>query len=327
MRDNLNRKINYLRISITDNCNLRCIYCMPKEGAIYHNEEEMISIDEASELVQIFSELGIEKVRITGGEPLLRTGVCQLVKNISSIDSIKETGLTTNGILLHKYLDELYQNGLTTLNVSLDTINDEKYKEITRIGDVHNVIGAIKKAKKYNLEVKLNSLIIQDFNEDEIESLVEFAIENKVALRFIELMPIGYGKSLKGFKNEDIKKKIEEKYSLMDFDDNILGPSKGPAKYYKLGETDLLIGFISPISKCFCETCNRVRVTSDGKLKECLYYKGNLDLKEELRKGTSHEEIKEKIIKAVIQKKDQHKFLETDRPEDSEKKDMSMIGG
>jgi len=327
MRDNLGRKINYLRISITDNCNLRCIYCMPKEGAIYHKEEEMISIDEASKLVKIFSELGIEKVRVTGGEPLLRTGVCELVKNMSSIDSIKEIALTTNGILLHNYLDELYQNGLTTLNVSLDTIDTEKYKEMTRIGNVHNVIDAIKKAKKYHLKVKLNSLIIRDFNEDEVESLVEFAIQNEVILRFIELMPIGYGKNLKGFKNEELKKRIEEKYSLMDFDDDSLGPSKGPAKYYRLGETDQLIGFISPISKCFCETCNRVRITSDGKLKECLYYEGNLDLKEELRMGTSDEEIREKIIKAVILKKDQHKFLDKKRSEDYEKKDMSMIGG
>ncbi|MCL2321392.1 MAG: GTP 3',8-cyclase MoaA [Oscillospiraceae bacterium] len=327
MKDNLNRSINYLRISITDNCNLRCIYCMPKEGAIYHKEDEMITLDEAFTFVKIFSQLGIEKVRITGGEPLLRTGICKLVKNIRSIDSIREIGLTTNGILLPRYLDELYESGLTTLNVSLDTTDEEKYRKMTRIGNVREVIGAIKKAKEYNLKVKLNSLIIHDFNEDEIDSLVQFAIENDVILRFIELMPIGYGKTLKGFKNDDIKKKIEEKYTLKEFDDDELGSSKGPAEYYKLGDTDKLIGFISPISHCFCETCNRVRITSDGKLKECLYYEGNLDLKEELRKGTSQEELKEKIIKAVILKKKQHKFLEIGKVEDSDEKAMSMIGG
>lgn len=333
MQDSLNRKINYLRISVTDNCNLKCVYCMPKEGAIYHREEEMISMEEAYKLVKIFADLGIEKVRITGGEPLLRTGVCELVKNIKSIEGIKEIGLTTNGILLHKYLDELYNSGLTTLNVSLDTINEEKYKRITRIGNVHDVVGAIKKAKKYDLKVKINSLIIQDFNEDgrsseeDINSLVEFAIENNVILRFIELMPIGYGKNLKGVSNESIKSKIQEKYELMDFNEDKLGALRGPAKYYKLNNSDVLIGFISPITHCFCETCNRVRITSDGKLKQCLYYEGNLDLKEELRKGTSEEDIKEKIIKAVILKKKQHRFLEKDKGDNSEKKDMSMIGG
>ncbi len=327
MKDSLSRDINYLRVSITDNCNLRCIYCMPEEGAICHKEEDMISMEEAFKLVEIFSSLGIEKVRITGGEPLLRKGVCDLIKNINSLQTIKEIGITTNGVLLYEYLDELVESGLTTLNISLDTINEEKFKKMTRYGKMYKVINAIKKARNYNLKVKLNSLIIQGFNDDEVLSLVNFAIENDVILRFIELMPIGHGKNLKGFKNEDIRKIIEKKYELAPYKSDKLDLTKGPAVYYKISSNNKLIGFISPISKCFCESCNRVRITSDGKLKECLYYEGSLNLKEELRKGTSNGEIKDKIIKALTLKKEHHKFFENDETYDDEKKDMSMIGG
>ncbi len=327
MKDIMGRNINYLRLSITDSCNLRCLYCMPEEGVQYEEEKNLISMDEAFYIVKIFAELGIKKVRITGGEPLVRKGVCDLIKNIKSLNEIEEINITTNGVLLEKYLDELYINGITGLNISLDTLNEDRYKKITRGGNLNKVVDAIKRAKKYDLKVKLNSLIIQDFNEDEVNSLVEFAIENKLMLRFIELMPIGYGKTLKGFKNEEIKNIVEKKFKLSEFSDEPLGIN-GPAKYFKLDNSDIPLGFISPISGCFCDTCNRVRVTSDGKLKECLYYKGNLNLKDEIRNKTSEEEIKDKIIKAVFLKKKQHKFFEKDNDiEESEKKNMSMIGG
>ena len=333
MKDQFGREVNYLRLSITDNCNLRCIYCMPKDFE-NNNENNNLTIDEYFETVKIFSKLGIKKVRITGGEPLVRKGINELVKKIHTIPEIEEIAITTNGIFLEKYLDEFIENGVTALNISMDSINEENFEKITRGGNLIKVVNSLKKAKENKIKIKLNSLIIKGKNDHEIINLIKFALENKIDIRFIELMPIGCARYLKGMKSEEIIKLLEDDLNIkLEYEKNNLENKNekrtGPAEYSKILGTDTRLGFISPLSSCFCDTCNRIRVTSDGKIKQCLYYRANIDLKEIFRNSKLNEDEIIKIVENEIYRKNRkHDFNNYEiKKEDREERIMSSIGG
>ena len=327
MIDQFGRDINYLRLSVTDKCNLRCLYCIPEFSKEVVNESKLLTIDEYFRLTRILSMLGVKKVRITGGEPLVRKGIPELVKKINTLENIEEIAMTTNGILLEKYLDELFENGLTSLNISLDTLDEKKYDYITRGGDLNSVINSINKALEYKMKIKINAVIINDFNKDEIKNLVEFSEEKGIDLRFIELMPIGCGKSLEGVSNEKVLEIISKDKNIQKTETNNF--MSGPADYYFIPETKTKIGFISPLSSCFCKTCNRIRITSEGKLKQCLYYESKSDLMKKLRSGISDNDLFEIIKNEIYFKNEKHNFLnEADNTENNkEEKIMSAIGG
>ena len=230
-------------------------------------------------------------------------------------------------ILLEKYLDELAENGLSSLNISLDILDEKKYNYITRGGELEKVIKSIEKAIEYKIKVKINSVIIDDFNKDDIKNLVDFAVDKNIDIRFIELMPIGCGQNLKGVSNEEILGIISKDRKTVSV--NAGKVIAGPAAYHKIEGTNTRIGFISPMSSCFCETCNRIRITSEGKLKQCLYYDSKLDLMKMLRTEISDKKLMEEIKNEIYFKNKQHNF--TGNPEDKEKEKekntMSVIGG
>ena len=301
MKDQFGREINYLRLSVTDNCNLRCIYCMP-ENLKNVSDDNNLTINEYYRTVEILAKLGIQKVRITGGEPLTRKGIDELIGKINTIPEIKEIAITTNGILLDTYLDKFIKDGVTSLNISIDSVNKENFNKITRGGDLYRVTESLKKARDNGIKIKLNTVIIKGSNDHEISDLVKFAIENNVDIRFIELMPIGCARNLKGMKSQEIIEFLK-KNSNIKVEENRIESHKineelraGPAQYYNISGTATRIGFISPLSSCFCDECNRIRVTSDGKMKQCLYYRGNIDLKELFRNENITDEELIKIL-------------------------------
>ena len=327
MIDQFNRDINYLRVSVTDRCNLRCVYCLPEFSKDFIDESKLLTIDEYFRLIRILGNLGIKKVRITGGEPLVRRGIPGLIKSINNLENIEETAMTTNGILLEKYLDELAENGLSSLNISLDILDEKKYNYITRGGELEKVVRSIEKAIEYKIKIKLNSVIIDDFNKNDIKSLVDFAVDKNIDIRFIELMPIGCGQNLKGVSNEEILEIISKDRKTAEM--NSSGTISGPAAYHKIEGTNTRIGFISPLSSCFCETCNRIRITSEGKLKQCLYYDSKLDLMKLLRTETSDKKLMEEIKNEIYFKNKQHNFTGSpeNKEKEKEKNTMSVIGG
>ena len=320
MKDTIGRNINYLRISVTDRCNLRCMYCMPEQGICKKEHGEILTLEEIYEAVKACAELGISKIRITGGEPLVRIGLTGLIEKISKLQGIKELTMTTNGILLPKYAEELKSAGLKRVNISLDTMNAEKYNYITRGGDLSDVMSGINAAEKAGLKpIKINTVLIGGFNDDEIESFVNLTIDRDIEVRFIELMPIGQAGhwAKKHFiPNTEILNRVKELQPIQSND-----PSS-PAKYYKLPEAKGKVGLINPISHAFCGNCNRIRLTADGKLKPCLHSEEEIDIKEVLKKGESLHHI---FKQAILQKPIEHNLnCKDNKPIE---RDMYRIGG
>ena len=320
MKDLFSRRINYMRISITDLCNLRCQYCMPEEGICKKDHDDMLSLEEIVEIVKAGAKLGIDKVRITGGEPLVRNGIVEFIQMISNIDGIKDIAITTNGILLPKYGEALKNAGLKRVNISIDSLKPDKYKEITRGGDLSKVLDGINEAIRLGLTpVKLNVVAIGGYNDDEIGDFIELTKDKPIDVRFIELMPIGeaseWGKD-KFISNEDIKNKFVD-----------LVPTEteacSPAKYYKLPGGKGRVGFINPISNHFCGDCNRLRLTSDGKLKPCLHSNNEIDILEVARNNP--EKIYDVLKSAILSKPEKH-YLYSDNHEESNR-NMFQIGG
>ncbi len=278
-------------------------------------EEEIIKIIKASE------KLGIKKVRFTGGEPLVRKDLVKIIKETNALDGIEDICLTTNGILLLEKLEELKENGLTKVNISLDTLNPLKYKKITRGGDLNIVLKAIDKCLNLGIKVKLNVVIIKGLNDDEIIDLINLTKEKDIDVRFIELMPIGEGNKFTGISNEEIKDLIKNfQYKNLEHD-----KKDGPANYIKLKGAKGKIGFISALSNCFCENCNRIRITSDGMLKGCLNWKGGINLKKEIEKGISEEQIIDIIKNSIYNKPEKYLFKKEDK--NKEIRFMNQIGG
>lgn len=316
--DSYGRRLNYLRISVTDLCNLRCMYCMPQEGIQKLAHHEVMTLEELLEVAGALVELGIDKIRITGGEPLVRKGIVSLIKELSQYDGLREIAMTTNGILLGRYAEELKAAGLKRVNISVDTLDPEKYEKITRGGNLEMVLEGIKEAQRVGLRpIKLNTVLIGGFNDDEIEKFVALTADNNIDVRFIELMPIGQasGWSVEKFiSNAEVLRKVP---SLEKIESNDIS---SPAEYYRIPGALGRVGLINPITCKFCENCNRIRLTSDGKLKLCLHSDREVDLAETLGSGG---DIKDTILKEIKNKPKEHKL------EDGEytKRDMFKIGG
>ena len=313
MKDRFGRDITYLRISVTDLCNLRCKYCMPESGVKSLCHSDILSIEEIVEIVRIASKNGIKKIRLTGGEPLVRRGFINLCKQISEINEIEDIAITTNGVYLKSMADELFENKVRRINFSLDTLIKEKYNDITRRNDFDKTMESLFYAIKKGIKVKINVVLIGGFNDDEIEDFVNLANDYDLEVRFIELMQIG--ETANWSKDKFVSNKIVlEKVPELEFD----GVS-GVAKIYKIKGQKGRIGLISPISCSFCEDCNRIRLTSDGKLKPCLHSKDEINLK-----GLSGEELEEVFKRGIYEKPEKH-HLEDGKSESA--RDMNKIGG
>jgi len=321
MKDSFNRNIDYLRISVTDRCNLRCIYCMPAEGIKLLPHNEILSYEEILKIIKIATTIGISKIRITGGEPLLRKDVVSFIEKTVRIEQIKDIGMTTNGVLLKKYAKDLYQAGLKRINVSLDSLEEDKFKKITRFGFLKDVLEGIESAYRVGLNpIKINVVVMRGINDDEIEKFARLSLQVPYQIRFIEFMPIGHnywGEEL-FISTKEIKQKIQYNVGTLT---PVQVKKSGPAEYFMLEGAKGLLGFISPLTTHICSMCNRIRLTADGKLRPCLFSDKEIDLKKILRSGASQEEIKQILIKA-IQLKPQGISIESKplRP-------MSTIGG
>lgn len=324
MQDRFGRTIDYIRISVTDRCNLRCVYCMPENGIELCKCEEVLRYEEFIRLCRIFAKLGTKKIKITGGEALVRKDALNLIRVIKGIDGIEQVTLTTNGILLGDYIDELAQIGIDGINISIDSLNREEFKKITRVGDVDKVKASLAKALRYpQLKLKINCVPCDGDKQDLLE-LVALAQDNAVHVRFIEMMPIGEGKNFKFLSEDSIKAMIEERYGRLEPYDAKLG--NGPSHYFSLSGFQGKIGFISAISHKFCHECNRIRLTCTGYLKTCLQYDIGVDLRERIRSGASDAMLEEAIAAAVLAKPMEHSFLQKNIVSEEQGK-MAAIGG
>lgn len=305
MIDKYNRNINYLRVSITDRCNLRCIYCMPKEGISFIGHQDILSYEEIVRIVRIAVKAGIVKVRVTGGEPLVRRGVIDFLRTLKEVEGLHDISLTTNGILLETLAEGIYDAGIKRINISLDSLVNEKYRDITRIGNLDMVLRGIEKAHETGFApVKINVVAIKGFNDQEIVNFAKMTLDKPYQIRFIEFMPIGspaLDNNLGYLPGDVVKEKINNFKPLEPVFRNP-GEADGPARIYKMEGAKGEIGLINSMSHEFCESCNRLRLTADGHLKVCLLSDRELDLKGPLRAGCSDSELEEIIRKAILDK-------------------------
>jgi len=300
-----NRRINYLRISITDRCNLRCQYCMPKEGVSRFGHAEILKYEEILRIAELAVKKGINKIRITGGEPLVRKDALQLISQLSRLRGIEDLSMTTNGILLDEFAPALFQAGLKRVNISMDSLLPEKYRQITCGGELSRVWAGMAAARAAGIApIKINVVAIAGFNDTEILDFARLTIQDPLQVRFIEFMPIGFFSEWRPqqfLPSAEIKKRIETHYPLFPAHTNKNGHD-GPARLFKLPGAAGEIGFISPISDHFCGSCNRLRLTADGKLKTCLFSDEEVDLKSLLRSGCGDEELEKKLFEAISSK-------------------------
>lgn len=312
--DSLARPISYLRISVTDRCNLRCIYCMPAEG-IPHKfpHEEILRYEEIARVVEAAAGLGINKVRLTGGEPLARLGIAELVRMIASIPGIDDISMTTNGILLARHAQELKDAGLHRVNVSLDTLQPTRFRQITRLGELEDVLAGIEAAERAGLHpIKVNNVVMRGLNDDEIADFARLTLTRPWHIRFIEIMPVGETaeQAKMGFVPvAEIRARIEAEVGPLEPSDGA-GRGAGPARYYRLPNAPGTIGFISAVSEHFCFHCNRLRLTADGKLRPCLLSDQEIDIRAALRRGAGLQELQAILRQAVEQKPAGHHLAE-----------------
>jgi len=324
--DNFNRPISYLRISVTDRCNLRCVYCMPPEGVPWRSHGEILRYEEIELIVRAAASLGISKVRLTGGEPLVRLGFVELVHMLARIPGIDDLAMTTNGTLLAQYAAELAEAGMKRVNVSLDTLKQERFRQITRQGDLATVLEGIAAAKKAGLlPLKVNTVVVRDLNDDEVMDFARLTLGDDWHVRFIELMPLGANTAWAGdgyVSIYEVRRRIED--ALGELAPAKVGVGNGPARYYRLPEGVGTIGFISPVSEHFCYQCNRLRLTADGRLRPCLLSDYEMDLRTPLRQGADLAEIRELLIRSIRAKPERHHLDESIAPRE---RAMSEIGG
>lgn len=309
--DKFGREINYLRLSITEHCNYRCFYCRDNGHISNCKKQDILSYEDIQRIVSIFAQLGVSKIRLTGGEPLVRRGIAKIAKLISAVDGIDDLALSTNAHLLAKFADKLYQNGVNRVNISMDSLHPEKFKKITRGGDLKLVIKGIEAALKTGMHpIKINAVAMRGVNDDEIEALIDFAIEKGLDMRFIETMPIGLAgieASSQHISEQEILSRVKKhlKGRLVPIKP---GKTDGPACNYKIIDSDSSVGIISAVSNHFCQTCNRVRLTAKGELILCLGQKDSISLRDMARSGLSDEEIKRNIIDTINKKPEKHEF-------------------
>ena len=324
MIDGCGRNIDYLRISIIDRCNLRCVYCMPEHGVDTVAHDKILSYEEIIQLVKVFSSLGIRKIKLTGGEPLVRRNVAHLVRELKKIPGIEQVTLTTNGILLAENMAQLAEAGIDGINLSLDTRNPEVFEKIARRDSFTQVMEGFYAALKYpEIPLKINCVPMGIEGQD-ILDMAEFARKYPVHVRFIEMMPIGFGKQFEFCGEESVLQGLKERYGQAVPYKETLG--NGPGHYYTFEGFQGKIGFISAISHKFCESCNRVRLTSQGYLKTCLQYDIGTDLKKLLREGAEEEIIRNVMQETILRKPVSHQF-DAQPQEHAEGQTMAQIGG
>jgi cyclic pyranopterin phosphate synthase len=326
--DAYERKIDYLRISVTDRCNLRCVYCMPPEGIELAESKNILRYEEIKRLVRLAASHGVTKIRVTGGEPLVRKGIIEFLNDVASIPGIKDLSLTTNGVLLKGYAQQLKDAGLKRVNVSLDSMKRERFLQMTRGDNLKEVLEGLEEAQRVGLTpVKLNMVVIKGFNDDEI---VDFALMSKTQpyhIRYIEYMPFN---TQEGWQREkcisakEIKEMIEKALGPLEQVTDTNGAA-GPARRYRFNGAPGEIGLISPVSEHFCGSCNRLRLTSDGKLRTCLFSDNEVDLRTPLRDGSPDEVIEKIMMDAVREKPKGHAINENIFKKCS--RTMSLIGG
>jgi cyclic pyranopterin phosphate synthase len=307
LEDRFGRRINYLRISVTDRCNLRCQYCMPLEGLEFHSKREILTFEKIVHTVQVANTLGIDRARLTGGEPLVRKDLPKLVRMLKRETGLKELSMTTNGLLLAEAAEELKRAGLDWVNVSVDSLDSGRFREITRFGELDRVWEGIERAAEAGLTpVKINTLVLRGFNDDEVESWLKLTLDHELVVRFLELMPIGEGVTLKrlgSFANlTEIKEELIARYGLVP-----AKPSKGngPARYWRVPGARGMIGFITPISDKYCDSCNRMRLTANGELRPCLAYDVHVKLGGAIKQGDTRA-VRAAFLKAAEIKPEGH---------------------
>ena len=317
--DGCGRHITYLRVSLTDKCNLRCKYCVPPEGVKMLDHEGILTHEEMLKIISILVSLGVDKVRFTGGEPLVRKGAMNLIRNVSLLQETPKLCLTTNGVMLEQYLPELLEAGVRDINISLDTMRAPVYEKITGRAELDNVLNAIDACYDAGVNLKINAVPLKGINEEDIPVLAALARDRKIDVRFIELMPIGCASSCEGIPNAEVKAMLASVYGdSVSADD---GEAGGPAEYVRFEGFKGRAGFISPMTHAFCSECNRIRLTCDGMLKLCLASPECLDVKTLIRSGMSDEQITEEVKNAVLRKPAKHGLKFTDG------RNMIGIGG
>jgi len=322
--DPFGRKIEYVRLSVTDRCNLRCFYCLPKGYNEFQEPEEWLTFDEIERVISAFARLGVERVRLTGGEPLTRHNLPELAARLSALDGLEDLSLSTNAIHLEKHAEALYKAGVRRINVSLDSLRPDRFADITGGGKLDKAIRGLMAAKAAGLKpVKINMVAMKGINDDEFEDMVNFCIEHGFTLRLIETMPVGdTGRDATEhyLDLQEVKRDLNNKFDLVPG----VMPGGGPARYFQVANSDLKIGFITPMSQHFCESCNRVRLSADGTLYLCLGQEHSFSLRPHLREGVSDAELEQLIFKALALKPERHEF--TEKPEQVVRF-MSMTGG
>jgi len=299
--DPFGRTVEYLRLSVTDRCDLRCFYCLPGDYRDFSEPEEWLTFDEIERVIRAFTTLGVRRVRVTGGEPLVRKHLPALVTQLSAIDGLEDLSLSTNAVSLSRQATALKTAGISRINVSLDSLRPDRFKDITR-GNLDKVLDGLMTARQAGFSpIKINMVIMKGVNDDEVEDMIEFCIEHDFTLRFIETMPVGDTGSL-----QDVKNRLTERYELIPG----VMPGGGPARYVQVAGTNLRIGFITPISQHFCETCNRVRLAVDGTLYLCLGQEHKFEFRPLLRAGISDSDLLEAARTAIALKPERHEFLE-----------------
>lgn len=330
MIDQYNRDINYLRVSVTDRCNLRCQYCMPKEGLSRIGHNDILRYEEILRVIRAGVRLGVSKVRITGGEPLVRRGMVDFIARLKTIPGLADISLTTNGILLKPFAGDLFAAGIKRINISLDSLDKAKYAAITRGGDLNAVLAGIREADRVGFEpIKINTVAIKGFNDDEIQAFAAHTIDKPYQVRFIELMPLGHAgaDNHRHYLSNDVVADIIRQAYPLEIVNGGKDKMDGPARLYRIVGGRGRIGFISPISHHFCHACNRLRLTSDGRLRACLLLDEEVDLKGPLRDGCSDGDIEELMKSAIARKPWGHTMIKEEHHLRKCVKEMATIGG
>jgi len=326
MHDCFNRSIDYLRVSVTDRCNFRCAYCMPSEGVSALPHDEILSYEEMLRIISVVSRHGVRKIRLTGGEPLVRKGIVQFVHSIAMLGTITDLSMTTNGSLFAGMAKELKQAGLQRVNFNLDTADPQQFASITRRGRIEDTLTGIQSALEVGLSpVKINVVLTEAFSTTDLEYFIEQVYHYPIAVRFIEYMPIGAPGIGPGFSINAIKEMIN-KAGRGSMQPAGTSRGNGPARYFQLPQAMGTFGFITPISEHFCQECNRLRLTADGKFRPCLLSNLEMDVKTPLRLGASDQLITELFLKAVHEKPARHVLCRTSGHPDFDRR-MSQIGG
>ena len=324
--DNFGRTVNYVRISVTDRCDFRCVYCMDEEMQ-FVPRARLLSLEEIAVIARAFTELGVGKIRITGGEPLIRRNITKLFHDIGRLEGLRELVLTTNGSQLPKLAGELKDAGVKRINISLDSLDADKFRRLTRVGELDKVLAGIDAALETGFEnIKINSVILKNRNDDEVTDLVEFASARGMDISFIEEMPLGtigeHDRAEAYYSSDEIKADLEQRYTLLP----TLDTTGGPSRYYRIVETGTRVGFISPHSHNFCDSCNRVRLTCEGRLLLCLGQEHSVDLRQVIRAHPGDmERLKQALRDSMQIKPKGHEFDLSAKPVIF--RHMNMTGG